>query len=64
MIILMTKPEFVWFGITAFLLSLIAIVIIWSFRNRQFSDQKRAAYLPLESYIPEKKDEIKEKENA
>ena len=31
----------------------LALLLRWGLKNKQFSDPKRSAYLPLEGYIPE-----------
>jgi len=45
------------------LLGLIA-VLVWAVRTRQFSNQDRARYLPLESGIPEEKVDAPATENG
>jgi len=46
-----------WIGFTALVLIAISAVLVWAVRNRQFSDQDRARYLPLQSNIPGKEEE-------
>jgi nitrogen fixation-related uncharacterized protein len=54
-----------WLAFSAILISGIAAAVYWTFKNKQFSNQSRARYLPLESYIPEEDEEsIKTKEKS
>ncbi len=49
----------IWISFTLIVSAVILVVIIWAIRNKQFSNQKKANHLPLESYIPEEKNKIK-----
>lgn len=53
----------IWLGFLMLGLTCAFLVLIWSVRNRQFSDQDRARYLPLESGIPENRSK-QEKRNS
>lgn len=41
-----------WLVVTGLALIAMVMVIVWAVRSRQFSDQDRARYLPLDSSIP------------
>lgn len=41
-----------WLGFLGLMITAIAIPLVWAIRSRQFSNQDRARYLPLESGIP------------
>ncbi|GAB7028213.1 hypothetical protein [Geotalea toluenoxydans] len=43
-----------WLGFLAVMITAITLALVWAVRSRQFSDQDRARYLPLESGIPTK----------
>jgi cbb3-type cytochrome oxidase maturation protein len=43
----------VWVTFAVLMLAAIVAVLVWAVRSRQFADQDRARYLPLESGIPE-----------
>jgi cbb3-type cytochrome oxidase maturation protein len=47
---------YLWVGFLLLMLAGIAGVFWWAVRNRQFSDQERARFLPLESGIPQGKE--------
>lgn len=56
---------YLWIGFLLLMLAGIAGVFWWAVRNRQFADQERARYLPLESGIPEDEEgKAKEKERG
>jgi cbb3-type cytochrome oxidase maturation protein len=52
----MTDPNvaliIVWVTFAVLMLAAIVAVLVWAVRSRQFADQDRARYLPLESGIP------------
>ncbi|SNB46684.1 cbb3-type cytochrome oxidase assembly protein CcoS [Geobacter sp. DSM 9736] len=39
---------FIWIGFTALMIVCIGLIFLWGVRTRQFSDQERARYLPLD----------------
>lgn len=51
----------IWVGFLILGLAAAFLALYWSIRNRQFSDQDRARYLPLTSGIPPEKDGMQEK---
>ena len=42
----------IWITLAAIMLAGIVALLVWAVRSRQFTDQDRAARLPLESGIP------------
>lgn len=49
----------IWIGFLALMLVSITAILVWAVRSRQFMDQNRARYLPLDSGIPsETRDEV------
>lgn len=41
-----------WLGFLGVMIAAITVALCWAIRSRQFSDQDRARYLPLQSGIP------------
>lgn len=46
-----------WFGFTVLMIVVLGIVLLWGIRARQFTDQDRARYLPLDGPLPERKEQ-------
>ena len=46
----------IWIGFLLLMIIALGAVFAWAIRTRQFSNQDRARYLPLESGIPEEAD--------
>ena len=44
---------FIWIGFMALMSSAIGLVFLWGIRTRQFANQDRARYLPLDDPVPE-----------
>ena len=63
-IILMSAFLKFWIGFTMIAVSAILLVVFWAISNKQFSDQDRARYLPLESHIPEDEDEDEDEDEG
>jgi cbb3-type cytochrome oxidase maturation protein len=47
------KIILLWLVVMVIGLGGIFVMVLWAVRTRQFSNQERARYLPLDSYIPE-----------
>jgi len=44
---------YLWIGFLLLMLAGLGLVFLWAVRARQFSDQQRVRFLPLESGMPE-----------
>lgn len=43
----------IWIGFTGLMIVVVGLIFLWGIRTRQFADQDRARYLPLDSGVPE-----------